>query len=414
MESVFNNSIEAFPQFASIKVVGVGGGGCNAVNRMIEKGLRGVEFVALNTDVQALKRSRAALRVQIGVELARGLGAGGNPEVGRKAALEAESVVLDVLQGADMLFITAGMGGGTGTGAAPVVARLARSLGILTIGIVSLPFAFEGKRRSEHAQAGLAILKDQVDTLITIPNDRLLQMVDRRASLQNAFSLADDVLHQGIQAISELITVPGLINLDFADARTIMQTGGAALMSVGCGKGEQRAHMAAEQAISNPLLDVTIHGAQGILLNVTGGPDMSLHEVSDAASMIREIAHPDANVIFGAVIDPAMEDEMRIAMIATGFLLQSELPMATTRAQAGRPEAAAGSQPVPQAGRPETAAACQPVLKPGHPETATSLASAYQEALPSAISGAPDFTARILNTDDLDVPTFMRKRQRTI
>ena len=314
---------EALPlggdNFASIKVVGIGGGGGNAVNRMIEEGLGGVEFIAINTDSQALLLSKAKTRVRIGDKLTRGLGAGGNPEIGRKAAEESADELYEVLRGADMIFITGGMGGGTGTGGAPVVAQVAKELGALTIGVVTRPFTFEGSRRIQAAEAGIEALKSQVDTLIVIPNDRLLQIVDKRASLQDAFGMADDVLRQGIQGISELITVPGLINLDFADVRTIMSEGGAALMAVGRASGEDRARMAAEEAISSSLLDVTIDGARGILFNVTGGPNMSLFEVNEAAAIIKETSHPDVNLIFGAVIDENMGDDIRITVIATGF-----------------------------------------------------------------------------------------------
>ncbi|MDT8307569.1 MAG: cell division protein FtsZ [Anaerolineae bacterium] len=305
--------------FAKIRVVGVGGGGSNAVNRMIEAGVSGVDFVAVNTDSQALLLSEAPTRVHIGEKSTRGLGAGGNPELGEKAADESTDDLFEVLKGSDMVFVTAGMGGGTGTGAAPIVARVAQEHGALTIGVVTRPFMFEGTQRSKVAEQGLDRLKEHVDTLIIIPNDRLLELTDKRVSLNESFRMADDVLRQGIQGISELITVPGLINLDFADVRAIMSQGGAALMAVGVGEGDDRARIAAEQAISSRLLDVTIDGAQGILFNITGGPNMSLYEVNQAAAIIRETAHPDANMIFGAVIDESMEDRVRITVIATGF-----------------------------------------------------------------------------------------------
>ena len=308
-----------FENVACIRVVGVGGGGCNAVNRMIQEGINGVDFIAVNTDNQALLLSDAPVRVRIGEKLTRGLGAGGHPEQGEKAAEESTEELHEVLTGSDMVFITAGMGGGTGTGAAPVVAKIAREQGALTIGVVTRPFLFEGSKRSNSAESGIERLKEHVDTLIVIPNDRLLELTDRRVSLKDSFKMADDVLRQGIQGISELITVPGLINLDFADVKAIMSEGGAALMAVGHGEGEERARLAAEQAISSRLLDVTIDGAQGILFNVTGGPNMSLYDVNIAAAIIRETAHPDANMIFGAVIDESMGDEMRITVIATGF-----------------------------------------------------------------------------------------------
>jgi len=304
---------------AKIKVIGLGGGGSNAVDRMIEMGLQGVEFIAVNTDTQALMHSKAPLKLRIGERLTRGLGSGGDPEIGRKAAEESLEELREVVKGADMVFITAGMGGGTGTGASPVVAKLAKEEGALTIGVVTKPFAFEGSRRRRIAEEGVAALSKAVDTLIVVPNDRLLQLADKKMSMLEAFRLADDVLRQGIQGISELITVPGLINLDFADVRSIMQEGGNALMSIGRGSGENRAIEAAEQAIHSKLLDISIDGARGILFNVTGGQDLTLHEVNQAAEMIQRAAHDDANIIFGAVIDETMEDEIRITIIATGF-----------------------------------------------------------------------------------------------
>lgn len=315
-----NNNLQgSLESFAHIKVVGVGGGGCNAVERMIREGLQGVEFVAINTDAQALLLSNATTRVRIGEKLTRGLGSGGNPDQGQKAAEESAEELYSVLKGADMVFVTAGMGGGTGTGAAPIVAQIARDVGALTIGVVTRPFSFEGSRRISTAEAGITKLKEQADTLIVIPNDRLLQIVDKRANLQDSFRMADDVLRQGVQGISELITVPGLINLDFADVRTIMSEGGAALMAVGTASGEDRARLAAEQAISSQLLDITIDGAHGILFNVTGGPDMTLYEVNQAAAIIKETASADVNLIFGAVVDENMGDSIRITVIATGF-----------------------------------------------------------------------------------------------
>src|SRR5574340_698867 len=305
--------------FARIKVIGVGGGGQNAVNRMSEEGIEGVEFSATNTDAQALTMSKAPTRVRLGDKLTRGLGAGGDPEIGRKAAEESADELYNVLKGADMVFVTAGMGGGTGTGAAPVVAQVAKESGALTIGVVTRPFTFEGGRRQGSAENGIAKMKEHAHTLISIPNDRLLQLADKKSSLQDAFRLADDVLRQGIQGISELITVPGLINLDFADVRAIMSEGGAALMAVGRGTGEERAKTAAEQAISSQLLDIRIDGALGVLFNVTGGTNLTLFEVNQAAAIIRETAHPDVNMIFGAVIDPTMGDEVRVTVIATGF-----------------------------------------------------------------------------------------------
>ncbi|MFQ6014367.1 MAG: cell division protein FtsZ [Anaerolineae bacterium] len=310
---------QAEENFAQIKVIGIGGGGGNAVNRMIAEGLKGVEFIAVNTDAQALLLSQAPTHIRIGDKLTRGLGAGGDPEIGARSAEESREELEEAVKDADMVFITAGIGGGTGTGASPLVADLARESGALTIGVVTTPFSFEGARRREVAEGGIEELSDRVDTLIVIPNDRLLQIVDKRASIQAAFRVADEVLYQGIQGISELITVPGLINLDFADVRTIMAEGGAALMSVGYGTGENRAMDAAKQAVHNSLLDITIEGARGVLFNVTGGEDLSLFEVNEAAEMIRQMTDPDVNLIFGAVIDSAMEDEIRITVIATGF-----------------------------------------------------------------------------------------------
>ena len=305
--------------FARIKVVGVGGGGCNAVNRMIAEGLQGIEFIAINTDAQALLKSQAQTRVRIGDKATRGLGAGGDPKIGKAAAEESAEDLYEVLKGSDMVFVTAGMGGGTGTGAAPVVAQIAKEIGALTIGVVTRPFAFEGSHRAKSAEQGSMALKEHADTLIVIPNDRLLQIVTKNIGLNDAFRLADDVLRQGIQGISELITIPGLINLDFADVRTIMSEGGAALMAVGQASGEDRARLAAEQAISSQLLDVTINGARGILFNVTGGPNLSLFEVNQAAAIIKETASSDVNLIFGAVVDENMGDNIRITVIATGF-----------------------------------------------------------------------------------------------
>lgn len=346
--------------FARIKVIGVGGGGSNAVDRMVQAGVQGVEFIAVNTDAQHLNRSLAPVRVRIGDKLTRGLGSGGNPEIGRKAAEESLEDLREVVKGADMIFITAGMGGGTGTGASPVIARLAKEEGILTIGVVTRPFRFEGRRRAQVAEEGIAALKEVVDTLIVIPNDRLLELVDRRVPLQEAFRLADDVLLQAVQGISELITVPGLINLDFADVRAIMAEGGAALMAVGEASGDERARKAAEAAITNRLLDLTIEGARGILLNITGGPNMTLHEVYEAAEIIQGVAHPEANIIFGAVIDENMEDRIRIVLVATGFD-QSFPAKDVKRASAPRPTTTQTAAEMP------TASSQQPATKPRVP-----------------------------------------------
>ncbi len=372
---ISNNQIESF---ARIKVVGVGGGGCNAVDRMIDEGLQGVEFVAVNTDAQSLMLSKASLRVRVGEKLTRGLGSGGDPETGRKATEESAEELYRVLKDSDMVFITGGMGGGTGTGGAPVVAQIAKELGALTIGVVTRPFTFEGSHRIQSAELGIDRLKDQADTLIVIPNDRLLQIVDKRANLTKAFCMADDVLRQGVQGISELITVPGLINLDFADVRAIMSEGGAALMAVGSAEGEDAARMAAEQAITNELLDITIDGAHGILFNVTGGTELTLFDVNQAAAIIKETAHPDVNVIFGAVINPDMKDAVRITVIATGFeksgMTSRRVIEAPSRESRESDDQSTVSQPVER------------VIK--------------------------DFKPRSFNTEDLDIPTFLRKRGR--
>ncbi|MCF6095885.1 cell division protein FtsZ [Thermovorax subterraneus] len=309
----------AMEQFANIKVIGIGGGGNNAVNRMIEAGLKGVEFIAVNTDAQALFLSKADKKIQIGEKLTKGLGAGANPEIGKKAAEESRTEIEEALKGADMIFITAGMGGGTGTGAAPVVAEISKNLGILTVGVVTKPFSFEGKKRMAHAEMGIANLKNCVDTLITIPNDRLLTIAEKKTSIIEAFRIADDVLRQGVQGISDLIAVPGLINLDFADVRTIMMDTGLAHMGIGRGSGENRAIEAAKQAVSSPLLETSIEGAKGVLLNITGSSNLGLLEVNEAAEFIASAADPDANIIFGAVIDEKLQDEIRITVIATGF-----------------------------------------------------------------------------------------------
>lgn len=315
----FGSFIGEPENFAQIKVVGVGGGGSNAVNRMITEGLRGVEFIAVNTDAQALLMSEAPQRIRIGDKLTRGLGAGGKSDIGQKAAEESVEDLREIVAGADMVFVTCGMGGGTGTGAAPVIAGLSKSSGALTVGVVTRPFTFEGTRRRTVAEEGIDQLKQNVDTLIVIPNDRLLELADKKMPLTQAFRLADDVLRQGIQGISELITVPGLINLDFADVRAVMSEGGSALMAVGRGNGDTRAADAAHAAIASSLLDVTIEGARGILFNVTGGTNLTMQEVNEAAEIIRAKAHADANIYFGAVIDEEAHDELRITLIGTGF-----------------------------------------------------------------------------------------------
>jgi cell division protein FtsZ len=394
--------------FAQIKVIGVGGGGGNAVNRMINEGLGGVEFISVNTDNQALMLSKAKTRVRIGDKLTRGLGAGGNPEIGRKAAEESSEELYEVLRGADMVFIASGMGGGTGTGASPVIAQIAKELGALTIGVVTKPFSFEGSRRSSSAESGIEALKSQVDTLIVIPNDRLLQIADKRASLQQAFSLADDVLRQGIQGISELITVPALINLDFADVRTIMSEGGAALMAVGRAEGDDRARRAAESAISSGLLDVTIDGARGILFNITGGQNLSLFEVNEAAAIIKESAHPDCNMIFGAQIDENMGDEIRITVIATGF----EQSRAARKLEAALPPRQPAMSQRPAQQQPLQRPMQQQPVQPTFPAQAEQPAQPYTPPRPNTLPPQPDNPpARVYDEDDIDIPTFLRKRK---
>ncbi|MGB4313075.1 MAG: cell division protein FtsZ [Natronincolaceae bacterium] len=305
--------------FANIKVVGIGGGGNNAVNRMIDAGLKGVEFISINTDKQALFTSKAEHKLQVGEKLTKGLGAGANPEIGKKAAEESREDIGQLLQGADMVFITAGMGGGTGTGAAPIIAEIAKDLGILTVGVVTKPFTFEGKRRMIYAEQGIEELKSRVDTLVTIPNDRLLQVIEKKTTILEAFRIADDVLKQGVQGISDLIAVPGLVNLDFADVKTIMLEQGLAHMGIGRASGENRAAEAAKQAIQSPLLETSILGAKGVLLNITGGTNLGLFEVNEAAELVVEAADQDANIIFGSVINEELKDEIRITVIATGF-----------------------------------------------------------------------------------------------
>lgn len=305
--------------FAQIRVVGVGGGGNNAVNRMIETGLKGVEFIAVNTDKQALLYSKASQKIQIGEKLTKGLGAGANPEIGQKAAEESRDEIVQALKGSDLVFITAGMGGGTGTGAAPVISEIANELGVLTIGVITKPFSFEGKVRAKHAESGIMNMKECVDALVTIPNDRLLQIVEKKTPLMEAFKVADDVLRQGVQGISDLITVPGLVSLDFADVKTIMMNKGFAHMGIGKAAGDNRAEDAAQRAIQSPLLETNIEGAKGVLLNVSGSSDLGLFEINAAAEMVQKAASPDANIIFGAVIDENLEDEVVVTVIATGF-----------------------------------------------------------------------------------------------
>jgi cell division protein FtsZ len=409
---------------AKIKVVGVGGGGSNAVNRMVEVGLGGVEFIVVNTDVQALDHNQATAKIQIGQKLTKGLGAGADPNIGRQAALEDTESIIQALSGADMIFVTTGLGGGTGTGAAPVIASLASELGALTIAVVTKPFKFEGKKRSMHAEAGLESLRECVDSVITIPNERLLGIIDRKTALTEAFSMADDVLRQAIQGISDLILVPGLINLDFADVKTIMSGMGVAMMGTGMAEGDNRAIQAAQKAVSSPLLeDGSVTGARGVIINVTGGPDLSLMEVNEASCVIQEAAHEDANIIFGAVVDPALKGKVKITVIATGFdrkssgrsvpatTLQTPVDLHSYTAHFSRVAEAAEAQPATaQAAAPETAA---PTIAP---QFAVSRRPGIDLSLPLA---GPDHAGEISISPDigpaepsspLDVPAFLRRQ----
>ena len=364
----------AAPQnyLAVIKVVGIGGGGVNAINRMIEVGLKGVEFIAINTDAQALLMSDADVKLDVGRELTRGLGAGADPEVGRKAAEDHAEEIEEVLKGADMVFVTAGEGGGTGTGGAPVVARIAKGIGALTIGVVTRPFTFEGRRRANQAESGIGNLREEVDTLIVIPNDRLLSISDRSVSMLDAFRSADQVLLSGVQGITDLITTPGLINLDFADVKSVMQGAGSALMGIGSARGEDRAVQAAEQAISSPLLEASIDGAYGVLLSIQGGSDLGLFEINEAARLVQEAAHPEANIIFGSVIDDALGDEVRVTVIAAGF--DGGMPQRRTDeapVQVPRQAAPQQSRPAPQQPARQSAPAPQQSFAPSQPAPAT-------------------------------------------
>ncbi|RJK96818.1 cell division protein FtsZ [Vallicoccus soli] len=416
----------AAPQnyLAVIKVVGIGGGGVNAVNRMIEVGLKGVEFIAVNTDAQALLMSDADVKLDVGRELTRGLGAGADPEVGRKAAEDHAEEIEEVLRGADMVFVTAGEGGGTGTGGAPVVARIARSLGALTIGVVTRPFTFEGRRRAVSAESGIDELRDEVDTLIVIPNDRLLSISDRRISVLDAFKQADQVLLQGVSGITDLITTPGLINLDFADVKSVMQGAGSALMGIGSSRGDDRAVQAAEMAISSPLLEASIDGAHGVLLSISGGSDLGLFEINEAAQLVAEAAHQEANIIFGAVIDDALGDEVRVTVIAAGFdggaprrrepamarrapEAPPERPSRRDRGDRGaeRPEPARAERPAASTGRQTDASAQTPAVQfePSHPTGPVPGAPAQGQEparAPRPVAFEGD--------DDLDVPDFLK------
>jgi cell division protein FtsZ len=436
--------VAAAPQnyLAVIKVVGIGGGGVNAINRMIEVGLKGVEFIAINTDAQALLMSDADVKLDVGRELTRGLGAGADPEVGRKAAEDHTEEIEEVLKGADMVFVTAGEGGGTGTGGAPVVARIAKGLGALTIGVVTRPFTFEGRRRANQAEAGIGHLREDVDTLIVIPNDRLLSISDRNVSMMDAFRSADQVLLSGVQGITDLITTPGLINLDFADVKSVMQGAGSALMGIGSARGEDRAVQAAELAISSPLLEASIDGAHGVLLSVQGGSDLGLFEINEAARLVQEAAHPEANIIFGAVIDDALGDEVRVTVIAAGFdgggptkrdddralgqVMGRTQPAATARPAAPAPDAphtngvhaqyaALGSplpppvqpaQPVQHAQQLPTQQPAPSHVAPNHTAPGQHPASNNHHA-PSHVQ-APPRQVTFEDADDLDVPDFLK------
>ncbi|GHG41491.1 cell division protein FtsZ [Sinomonas cellulolyticus] len=410
----------AAPQnyLAVIKVVGIGGGGVNAVNRMIEVGLRGVEFIAINTDAQALLMSDADVKLDVGRELTRGLGAGANPEVGRQAAEDHADEIEEVLRGADMVFVTAGEGGGTGTGGAPVVARIARSLGALTIGVVTRPFTFEGRRRATSAENGIEALRDEVDTLIVIPNDRLLSISDRNVSVLDAFRSADQVLLSGVQGITDLITTPGLINLDFADVKSVMQGAGSALMGIGSARGEDRAVKAAELAIASPLLEASIDGAHGVLLSIQGGSDLGLFEINEAARLVQEVAHPEANIIFGAVIDDALGDEARVTVIAAGFddvkATSPSLEDVKAAQAAAAPQAASSAPASPAASVPPAPSAAPRVSQPtpvhaglsqwsqGH--TSLPADGGFDVELPAVVE--PDLSGN--RNDDLDVPDFLK------
>ncbi|WP_110929336.1 cell division protein FtsZ [Bacillus massiliglaciei] len=384
----FDSNIE---ELAMIKVIGVGGGGNNAVNRMIEHGVQGVEFISVNTDAQALNLSKAEIKMQIGGKLTRGLGAGANPEVGKKAAEESKEQIEEALKGADMVFVTAGMGGGTGTGAAPVIAQIAKDLGALTVGVVTRPFTFEGRKRANQAQGGITAMKESVDTLIVIPNDRLLEIVDKSTPMLEAFREADNVLRQGVQGISDLIATPGLINLDFADVKSIMSNKGSALMGIGISSGENRATEAAKKAISSPLLETSIDGAQGVLMNITGGTNLSLFEVQEAADIVATASDQDVNMIFGSVINENLKDEIVVTVIATGFNeIESQVSRQNSRPSFGsQPSRQQQSQPVQQ-NAPKR-------------EQRREEATEQQQPVRNSNNHAEDA---------LDIPTFLRNRNR--
>ncbi|WP_405509645.1 cell division protein FtsZ [Streptomyces cyaneofuscatus] len=406
----------AAPQnyLAVIKVIGVGGGGVNAINRMIEVGLKGVEFIAINTDAQALLMSDADVKLDVGRELTRGLGAGANPAVGRKAAEDHREEIEEVLKGADMVFVTAGEGGGTGTGGAPVVANIARSLGALTIGVVTRPFTFEGRRRANQAEDGIAELREEVDTLIVIPNDRLLSISDRQVSVLDAFKSADQVLLSGVQGITDLITTPGLINLDFADVKSVMSEAGSALMGIGSARGDDRAVAAAEMAISSPLLEASIDGARGVLLSISGGSDLGLFEINEAAQLVSEAAHPEANIIFGAVIDDALGDEVRVTVIAAGFdggqpptRRENTLGANTNK----REEPAAQARPSAESARPSGGLGSVPPREESPAPAEPAPASASSEGPLSQVSSPhvpPARPYQDTQAEELDVPDFLK------
>ncbi|MGE8079294.1 cell division protein FtsZ [Peribacillus loiseleuriae] len=383
----FDSNLETL---ATIKVIGVGGGGNNAVNRMIEHGVQGVEFISVNTDAQALNLSKAEIKMQIGGKLTRGLGAGANPEVGKKAAEESKEQIEEALKGADMVFVTAGMGGGTGTGAAPVIAQIAKDLGALTVGVVTRPFTFEGRKRSTQAQGGIGAMKESVDTLIVIPNDRLLEIVDKSTPMLEAFREADNVLRQGVQGISDLIAVPGLINLDFADVKTIMSNKGSALMGIGISSGENRATEAAKKAISSPLLETSIDGAQGVLMNITGGTNLSLFEVQEAADIVASASDQEVNMIFGSVINENFKDEIVVTVIATGFNDAEEIKPVSTRPSFGQ---ARPSSPT------STSGVKREVKREEHVEQ-----QQQQQQQPVRNSNQAE--------EALDIPTFLRNRNK--
>ena len=386
-------------QLALIKVIGVGGGGNNAVNRMIEHGVEGVEFIAVNTDAQALNLSSAEVKLQIGTKLTRGLGAGANPEVGKKAAEESKEQIEEALRGADMVFVTAGMGGGTGTGAAPVIAQIAKDLGALTVGVVTRPFTFEGRKRQTQAIGGITAMKDSVDTLIVIPNDKLLEIVDKNTPMLEAFREADNVLRQGVQGISDLIAVPGLINLDFADVKTIMSNKGSALMGIGISTGENRASEAAKKAISSPLLETSIDGAKGVLMNITGGSNLSLFEVQEAADIVASASDEDVNMIFGSVINDNLKDEIIVTVIATGFTEEQLVAARPSRGSSFGSSTQTRQQ--------------QPVREQQQPERPRERQREEQERFQQPEPEQPTHSQQGSSSDDgLDIPTFLRNRRR--